>query len=464
MSKKLILSVFVFSTFLLLGIEQALACTCGGGANPCGFFRATGGVAFIGTVTNVVDANEKYGQSIKGKARKITIKVDEVFKGSVPEEIITSDDGFRCDNYPFSLGKSYLIYSKGVLENTENIVPVGLCSGTTPVKNAQDSINFLRQLKEGKFPSILYGKVQRVVNDEKNPYEPLPKTKVILTKIHAIENGQYKEPKKKERTSETLTNENGEYKFENLASGRYKLSAELPDDLWMPENREFGTGGKPSCDNHSLSVFTEGRISGSVASSEGTPVGFLKLRISPMDKNTRFYYGEAQTDNDGNYTFYGLSEGRYKIHVYLPWYRLDNSKPSPFESGYPFSTYYFGNAFENEKAQIINLGYTEKIRNINLKMPAFPVKQNVNGIVVWEDGTPAKNASITYRIKRLGDNYRRYATPKEDGTFSFQIYEEFEYEFLAANNSNEVRGFSDWVIFNKDELKNPIKLVMKPAK
>jgi len=464
MSKKLLLSVFVLSAFLLLGFEQVLACSCAGGANPCGFFRGTGGVAFVGTVTNVVDANEKYGQPIKGRARKITIKVDEVFKGSVPEEIITSDDGFRCDNFPFSLGKSYLIYSKGVLENTENIVPVGLCSGTTTVENAQDSINFLRQLKAGIFPSILYGKVQRVVNDEKNPYEPLPKTKVILTKIRAIENGQYKEPKKKERTIETLTNENGEYKFENLASGQYKLSAELRKDLWMQEYREFSTGGKPSCDNHSLSVFTDGRISGSVVSSEAMPVGFLKLGISPMDKNTRFYYGEAQTDKDGNYTFYGLSEGRYKIHVSLHGYRLDNTKPGLFDTNYPFWSWYFPNTFDDKQAQIINLGYTEKIQNVNLKMPAFPVKQTVSGIVVWEDGMPAKNAVVTYRIKRLGDNYRRYAIPKQDGTFSFQIFEEFEYEFLAANNSNEIRGFSDWVSFDKDELKNPIKLVMKPAK
>lgn len=415
-------------------------------------------------MTNVVDANEKYGQPIKGKARKITIKVDEVFKGTLPNEVITLDNGFSCDNYPFSSGKSYLIYSKGVLENTENILPIGLCSGTTPIEKAQDSINFLRQLKAGNFPSILYGKLQKSVNDEKSPYAPLPKTKIILTKIYSIENGQYKEPKKKEREIETLTDENGEYKFENLANGQYRLNAALPNNLWMPEYREFDAGGTPFCENHSLYAFTDGRISGSVVSSEGTPVGFLKLRISPTDKNTGFYYGEAQTDKDGNYTFYGLSEGRYKIHVYLHGYRLDNSKPGLFDTQYPFWSWYFPNTFDDKNAQIINLGYVEKLQNINLKMPPFPVRQTVNGIVVWEDGMPAKNAVIHYRIKSLGDNYRRYSYPKEDGTFSFQIFEEFDYEFFAENNSKEIRGFSDWVIFGKDELKNSIRLIMKPAK
>ncbi len=464
MSKNLLLTAFFLSAFLLLGFEQAIACTCGGGANPCGFFRGTGGVAFIGTVTNVVDTNEKYGQPIKGRARKITIKVDEIFKGSVPQEIITSDDGYSCDNFPFSLGRSYLIYSKGIVENTKDILPVGLCSGTTTVENAQDSINFLRQLKAGNFPSILYGKLQKAVNDEKKPFAPLPKTKIVLTKIYAIENGQYKEPKRRERKIETSTNENGEYKFENLANGLYKLNAELADNLWMPEYREFGAGGKPFCENHSLNAYTDGRISGNVISSEGTPVSFLKLAISPVDKNTKYYYGEAQTDKDGNYTFYGLSEGKYKIHVSLHGYRLDNTKPGLFDTQYPYWSWYFPNTFEDKNAQIITLGYVEKLQNINLKMPPFPVRQTVNGTVFWEDGTPAKNAVIYYRIKMLGGNYSRYAIPKQDGTFSFQIFEEFEYELLASNNSNEVRGFSDWVTFGKDELKNPIKLAMKPAK
>ena len=464
MSKKLLLPVFVFFGFLLFGFGRISACDCSGGANPCGFFRAEGGVAFIGTVTKVIDANEKYGQPIKGKARKITIKVDEIFKGSLPTEVITSDDGFRCDNYPFSLSKSYLIYSKGVLENTENILPVGLCSGTAPIEQAQDSIDFLRRLKEGKSPAILYGKVRKTVNDAKNPFAPLPKTKIVLTKIYAVENGKFEEPKKKERKFETFTDENGAYKFENLGSGQYKLSAELPDNLWMPEYREFGSGGKTFCDNYDLYVYTNGRISGNVTASDGAPVHNLKLRISPLDENTRSNNAEAQTDKDGNYTFYGLSEGRYKIHVYLPWYSVDGSRSYPFESSYPYWNWYFGNVFEDKQAQIINLGDTQKLQNINLKMPPFPVKQIVGGNVVWEDGTPAGNAVIYYRIKKLGNNYQRYAMPKEDGSFSFQIYEEFEYEFMAVNNSNEIRGFSDWMTFGKDELKNPLKLIMKPQK
>lgn len=464
MKLKILFTLLVLFGFLsLFGVNQAKACSCGGGANPCGAFRAEKGVIFTGTVTEVTDSNEKYGQTIQGKARKIRIRVDEIFKGLLPSEIVTSDDGFQCDNYPFKLGGSYLIYADGVLENTENIVKVGLCSGTKPLENAQEDLRFLRPLKEGKTFSLIYGKVEKFVNHKDLPNQPLQNTKIILIKEYSIENGEYKKPKKKDRESVTYTDENGEYDFKDVQPGRYNIKTDLPINLWMPEQREFGAGGKPFCENHSFYAFTDGRISGNVVSSAGIPVGFVELRLSSVSKDAKFYQNIARTDKDGNYTFYGLSEGNYKVHIYLPYYRLDNSKPSPFESGYPYSTYYFGNVFEDREAQIVNLGNIEKLQNINLKMPPFPVKQTVSGTVVWEDGTIPENAVISYRIKKFGGTYQRYAIAKKDGTFSFQIYEEFEYEFIASNNSNEVRGYSEWLSFSKDELKNPIRLVLKPA-
>lgn len=465
MKRRLTFSIIFLIVFLLFGFENAKACDCAGGANPCGFFRGTNGGAFVGTVTSVTGSNEKYGQPIKGTARKITIRVDEVFKGSLPGEIITSDDGFGCDNYPFSLNRTYLIYSNGVVENTGNIVKVGLCSGTSPIENAQESIDFLRRLKQGENISILYGRVQKAVNDEKNLYQPLAKTKVVLTKEFAAANGQYKKPKKKDRTTETLTDQNGEYRFENLADGQYKLSVVLPDNLWMPETRSFGAGRKQFCENRSLNAYTDGRISGNVVTSDGMPIGFLKLGISPANANTRFYYGEAQTDKDGNYTFYGLSEGAYKIHIYLPYYRLDVSKPSPFESDYPFKTYYFPNVFEDRQAQIINVGFAQKLQNVNIKMPPFPAGQTINGIVVSEDGTPVDKAEINYKIKNIGDNFGRYIYSKGDGTFSIPIFEEFEYEVVVyKRDKNDKLFLSKAVTIGKNDVKNQLKLILKPDK
>ena len=464
MEYKKFLSVVGWLTIFLLGTMAVSACDCAGGANPCSFFRGKDGVAFIGTVTNVIETNEKYGQPVKGKVRKITIRVDELFKGNLPDEIITSDDGFQCDNYPFSLGGKYLIYAKGVLENTENIVPVGLCSGTAPVEMAQDAINFLRQLKEGKTISVLYGKAQRSLNVEKNPYAPLSETKIILTRKLIAENGQYRPTSEKDQRLEVLTDENGEYKFENLAPGRYQLSVKLPSGLWMMEGREFFTGGQPSCDYYPVYAFPDGRISGNVVSADGVPVGFLKLNISPLDGTTRYFYSEAQTDKDGHYTFYGLSEGRYKISVSLHGYSTDGNRTHLFNTNYPYWAWYFPNTFEEKQAEVINLGSTQKIQNINLKMPPLPVERIINGIVIREDGKPADKTIVSYRIKKLGNNYQRYISPKEDGTFSFPVYKGFEYEFLAENNSNENRAFSDWTTFTDEELKSQIKLVLKPRK
>lgn len=448
---------------LIFNCIDVHACDCAGGANPCDFFRGETGVAFIGTVTDVVDSNEKYGEPVKGKVRKITIKVDEMFQGSLPSVIVTSDDGYQCDNYPFTLGGSYLIYAAGVLENTQNIVKIGLCSGTAPIEMAQDAITFLRQLRDGKSISIHYGKIQKPVNLTEQLYEPLPNIPVVLTKLYTDENGQRNEPEKNERERRTLTDENGEYKFENLSDGIYKVSAILPNDLWTPEVREFGAGTSPHCSAHSLVAYANGRISGSAVHWDGRPAAHLKLRISPTETNTVHYYGETQTDRDGIYTFHGLSEGQYKISVYLPWYSLDGSRSYPFER-YPFSTYYYGNVFEESQANIIRLDHNTKLQDIKLKMPPLPVKRLVTGVVVDEFGNPVKAAEISYKIKSIGESSRLYVYSQNDGTFSLSTYEEFEYEIGVTNISTDNPLSSGWMTFNKNDLKHPIKIVLGSRK
>ena len=441
--------------------EIASACDCSGGANPCAAFRGETSI-FVGTVKEVTNSNEKYGKIVDGEVQKIKISVDEVFKGDFPLEIITSNDGWNCDNYPFALGATYLIYSNGVLENTNNIVPVGLCSGTSPVEKARASIEFLRRLKRGETFSILDGKIQRVVNGSQNAFAPIGNVKVFLTRNYVRKNAEIRYLEKPLKVFETVSDGNGNYRFENLPNGRYKLNAVLPDELWLPESREFATGGFPSCDNHLLSAFDNGSISGKVVHNDGTPAAFLKLAVAPTQAVTRHYYGETQTDKNGNYTFRGLSEGSYRIRAGLSSYSLDGSRSYPFQSNYPFSSFYFPNAFDDKQAGVVTVAHTEKIENVNFKMPPPPVVQAVSGIVVWEDGTPVKSAVITYRIKPLGDNSRRYATAKDDGSFSFRTFEEFDYEIQAVNNSAESYSVSEWQTYRKDDLNKQIKLVLKP--
>ena len=251
----------------------------------------------------------------------------------------------------------------------------------------------------------------------------------------------------------------GEYKFENLNPGRYKITANLPNDLWIPESREFYAGGKPFCQNYYLFAYANGSISGNVINADGTP-GRLKLNISPSSSSTRFYYGETQTDENGNFTFHGLPEGNYRIYVSLNSYSLDGARSYPFE-GFPYSTYYFPKTFEYKEAKIINLGHTEKIQNINLKMPLVPIKKTISGIVVWEDGRSSNKGVIYYRLKNTGTSRLGYIYAKEDGTFSFQVFDGVDYEIYAENNSQESYGVSEWIELNKNNLN---KLVVKPRK
>ncbi len=455
------LSIVYLAFFLLLGSSAAKACSCVGGANPCGFFNAPNGAAFIGTVTDVISSNEKYGKVTKGGTRKITIKVDEIFKGNLPSVVETSDDGFSCDNFPFALGKSYLVYTKGVLDNTTNIVPVGLCSGTQLVEKATEAIGFLRQLRDGKNVSVLFGKVQSASVDANNQLMPLPDVKVVLRTIWTIDNnGKSSTPRKNEKELSTRTNEKGEYKFENLPRGRYRVNADISKDLWMPESREITTGGLPSCDSYALIAYANGSIAGKVTTSDGSPV-FTSLRISRVGSPFPFYGSETRSDRDGNFVFNGLSSGDYELSVYLHGYRVDSSKDSPFDTSYPYWTWFFPGTFHQRETVKIRLGNNEKRSDIRLQMPPFPKRRTITGTVTLEDGTVPGSAMVTYTPKTGNSLSSRYAMTKEDGSFSLEIFDEFDYEFIAGNNHPTIRAYSERIFFKSGTIPNQLKMVIR---
>ena len=466
MSAKL-LRLLVVSLFLLLyGAESVEACSCKSNLNPCAAFRSEGGVIFTGTVSEVFYSSEKYGKPIGGKVRAISIRVDEIFKGELPAQVLTSDDGFSCDNFPFAIGKSYLIYAGGVEENS-NIVKVGLCSGTRLLEKADEHLRFLRPLKDGRTFSTIFGTVWKFINTADLPNEPLGKTKVVLVKEFAIENGQYKKPKKKDRERSSITDEQGNYNFYDIPAGRYKMRAELPTGLWVQESREFGSGGvSPLCENHSFLAMPDGQVSGKVLSAEQMPVAHLKLTLQPLRKTSKFYQYLAQTDALGNYVFYGVPEGDYKLSIRLAEYKPNSRVPEVFTLNFPYTTWYFPGTIDEKSATVVSVKPTEKVSNIDIVMRQFPVTRKVMGVVTQEVAPQLANIHVMYKIKGLHWDYWRYVPVKADGSFSFDIFEEFDYLIQAtAYDSKSSRSFlTDEVTLTESNRSEPLSLTLKPQR
>lgn len=147
-------------------------------------------------------------------------------------------------------------------------------------------------------------------------------------------------------------------------------------------------------------------------------------------------------------------------------YRTDVSKPGLFKMDYPYWDWFFPGVFEESRAEAVKLTAAETIRNADFKMPPFPVERTVSGTIILEDGTPVKDVPIYYRVKGKEESSRQYAPIKDDGSFSFQIYEEFEYEVLAANYDvkSDKRFSSERYVINRENFKDRIKLVLKPEK
>ncbi len=94
---------------------------------------------FSGKVVEIVNKSQNRDLIVK-------IKVEEFWKGNLPEEIIIETD--RSDaacGYPFVSGKSYLIFA---YVSDENILTTGLCLPNREISKAEEELKILGKGKE----------------------------------------------------------------------------------------------------------------------------------------------------------------------------------------------------------------------------------------------------------------------------------------------------------------------------
>jgi len=78
--------------------------------------------------------------------RKITVRVQNSWKGKLPKTVtISTNAATSMCGYPFSKGKSYLIYADG---KKASDLSVTLCTRTTLLSNAVEDIEELDKLRE----------------------------------------------------------------------------------------------------------------------------------------------------------------------------------------------------------------------------------------------------------------------------------------------------------------------------
>ena len=440
MKQRFALPISLLFILFLFSFSKAEACSCRSSNSPCAVYQSADTV-FLATAEEIAQSENSFG-------RKIKLKTDEAFKGiNSKEETVFS--GGMC-SFHFTAGKKYLVYAKRDKETNE--LRVHLCSRTTSLEYGARDLEFIRLMVAGKSVSSIYGKVEQRTGKENPRSLALQNIKLAVVTDSIKKENKYVPPKDKDKLREVLTDAGGNYRFDDLPVGKHRLKIFLPNDLttWKDEF-EFGSGDQ-SCAQYDFSVQVDGRINGKIVADNGEPLPRAYVQLSATNYNPYFYIPGAQTDIDGNYEIKGILPGKYKLSVSS---NVPNSNYS-----FPFPRYYYPATFNESEAKILELGYAEKIQNINLKMLPVSFTKKIQIEVVWEDETPISPPNVHYKVfAGTAETSSNYVHSDKEGKPTLTIFSGFEYQIYAFGSLKDGRLYeTDKIIVKAENTEDIIKL------
>lgn len=141
-------------SFLLFfaGESEVEACSCFGrpqGVQTCGYYWNSDEV-FIG-LAEKVEIDERVG------GMKVTFSVERPIRGASEKtiEVFTSANTASC-GYPFKQGKRYFVYAR---KGQDGKLSESLCGPTTPLEDAEDDLEYAKEIEGGKLGSRIWGRV-----------------------------------------------------------------------------------------------------------------------------------------------------------------------------------------------------------------------------------------------------------------------------------------------------------------
>jgi hypothetical protein len=406
-----LLSLLACPFVLALLAARAEACSCFDGQPPCAAFGAASAV-FVGTAldSRTREPKAKTLAEVDWTPVVVRFAVLQPFLGveGAEVEVETGRGGGDC-GYQFRKGESYLVYASRGPDGKRLLTSI--CSRTRPVSDASEDLEFLRGLG-ARGPGVSIDvKVERsrqsVREGSSTPAGGLAGARL------AFEGAG--------ESREVRTDSEGRARLSGLKPGTYKVRLALPEGLTTYKEEQEVTVADRGCAAVFYTVSDDGRVGGRVADVEGHAVkGVLVTLVEADDPEPERHYAlYATTGADGRYDFKGLPPGRYLLAVNLNRY----PQPNDPTNAYP-RTYYPGVA-ERSQAEAVTVGAGEVVKDRDITLPARRAESILNGVVVWQDGSPVAGASISLRDLTYHDpGIDNGLSPADaQGRFTFKGYE-----------------------------------------
>jgi len=425
MSYKTIVGLFWLSAVALLFNPRTVqACSCVAKPTVLDQYDSAKNVV-IAQVMSVEKADEslKYIDNIK--TTKLT--VERVFKGDLKpgDEMIFAQGGGGDCIWTFSeenVGKRFLFYLSSKSKD-QSVWYAGICGRSRNLEYASDDLLYLENMAKARgktrFSGSLYYDPGSAVEGVESIDRPVRGSKVRII-------GEKK-------TVELLTNPDGVYEIYDLPAGVYVVEPEIPDGWKIeytsggPLRRDIAATSENKSNKPSYRVVLEpgkhaffdfsynvnNSVRGKVFDGAGNGMKGVCIDILPAEGKVARYFRKSDcTEGDGSFEIRGVPPGSYVLVV---------NKEGRISSREPFSTFYFPNVFEREKAAVIHIGLGQVISDINIYVPKMEDTVTVEGLVSYSDGKPAADQWIEFEARNPPNGMDGGSRAQTDSKGRFQM-------------------------------------------
>lgn len=364
----------------LLFSGRADACSCIS-QTPCKAFTNASAI-FVGRMIGGTEKNwfqDPKGETLRYESGEVRFIVEQTFKGALGAEVTIYVPGYANTSCAYSLlqGERYLVYAYND-KNRSGRLWTGVCTRTSPLENAAEDLDFLRNLPPEGSGGLLTGTLR--ADEGTGEMKRLAGATVMITS----ESGQ---------TIKIRTNEEGKFEIRNLKAGKYRVEPVWPAH-YISESPFVDTiVSDRGCADLAFDAVFDCRVKGRVFDAAGRPAQ-LHIELSAADDPDAQSVASGYSKDDGTFEIVGMPPGRYRLYLE---FRTDTDE-------WEERKYFYPGVWKPEEAKIIEVELGSGIDGLDFPIPPEYGVRTIEGQVVWPNGAPAAGVTVMLHCRQSTQN------------------------------------------------------------
>lgn len=417
MSKRFFSYILYVIFISLFNFHIANACSCGQTPPVLDSFENSAQVVIVRVLSLDKSKDESKFEGYGGINSTKTI-IEKVYKGNVKvgDEMIFAQGGGSDCVWTFSdkdINKEFLFYLDSSDKGSKIWVAYG-CNRSNFLEYAGDDLLYLNKIEKVRGKTRISGKVEFQEDD-------LMSVKGITIRIIGSS-----------KNYKAITDQNGVYEIYDLAPGKYLIEPDIPDG-WRVDF--FWFNYSPSIDikrkvhkpeqipiilknrRHASLDFhfeIDNAFSGKIISPDGKPMRNVCVTATPINNNNQGSRKFDYTNEDGKFKITQLPKGSYILVI---------NEEGKLSSRQPFSTFYYPNVFEKDKADILLIGTGNHIENLDIVAPQSVETITIEGRFLYADGKPVDDGFVQFKADKSSSdiNGDDHIDIDESGRYSIKV-------------------------------------------